>query len=270
VAALTVDTHVHVIAEDEARYPRDPSGVTAPWYREDPCSLERLLGLLDEADVGAAVLVQAISAYRYDNRYTVDAAALAPGRTTPVVCVDLAGDSPAATADGLLAAGARGLRWVAIHDGGIEEPAEVWAAAARHRVPVVVTLLAEHLPAFADALPRLPALPMALDHCGFADFRHGVPEDLAALLPFANVALKVSTIALDSAAAHGDVRELVLELVARFGARRLMWGSDYSQTHDRPYVELVESARHAAAKLGDEDRAWLLGRTARTYWPELS
>ena len=270
MTALMVDTHVHVIAEDEARYPLNPSGVTAPWYREDPCSVERLVGLLDEADVGAAVLVQAISAYRYDNRYTVDAAARVAGRTTPVVCVDLAGDAPAATADDLLAAGARGLRWVAIHDGGVEEPHDVWTTVARHGVPVVVTLLAQHLPAFADALRRLPAVPMALDHCGFADFAAGVPDDLAALAPFPHVALKVSTIALDGAAGHGDVRELVPELVARFGSRRLMWGSDYSQTHDRPYVELAEYARHAAAKLGDEDRAWFLGRTARTYWPELS
>jgi predicted TIM-barrel fold metal-dependent hydrolase len=270
MAAVIVDTHVHVVADDETRYPLDPSGVTGPWYRDDPCSVERLVGLLDGADVGAAVLVQAVSAYRYDNRYVVDAAAAVPGRTTAVVCVDLAGDASAATADELLTAGAGGLRWVAIHDGGVEEPREVWATAARHRVPVVVTLLAEHLPALAEALPRLPAVPMALDHCGFADFARGVPDDLAALIPFAHVALKVSTLALDGAAAHGDVRELVPELVARFGARRLMWGSDYSQTHDRAYAELAEYARHAASKLGDEDRAWFLGRTARAYWPELS
>ena len=270
MAALTVDTHVHVVAEDEARYPLNPSGMTPPWYREAPCPVERLVELLDEADIGAAVLVQAISAYRYDNRYTVDAAARVPGRTTPVVCVDLAGAAPAATADELLRAGARGLRWVAIHDGGVEEPRDVWATVARHGVPVVMTLLAEHLPTFADALPRLPAVPMALDHCGFADFARGVPGDLAALAPFAHVALKVTMIALDAAAAHGDVRELLPELVACFGARRLMWGSDYSQTHDRPYVELAGYARHAASKLGDDDRAWFLGRTARRYWPELS
>lgn len=270
MTALLVDTHVHVVADDEARYPLHPSGVTGPWYRDDPCSVERLVGLLDEADVGAAVLVQAISAYRFDNRYTLDAAARAPGRCTPVVCVDLAGADPAGAAERLLATGARGLRWVAIHDGGVAEPRAVWELAAAHRVPVVVTLLAEHLPALVDALPRLPALPLALDHCGFADFAHGLPEDLAALAAFPNVSLKVSTIALDAAAAHGDVRELFPELVARFGARRLMWGSDYSQTHDRPYAELAEYARHAASKLGDDDRAHVLGGTARTLWPELT
>jgi predicted TIM-barrel fold metal-dependent hydrolase len=264
-----IDTHVHVVAPDESRYPLNPSGVTAPWYRDDPCSVERLLGLLDDHDVAAAVLVQAISAYRFDNRYALDAAAAHPDRTTAVACVDLAGPDPVSQARRAVAAGAGGLRWVAIHDGGLLEPAGVWAAAEQMRLPVVVTILAEHLPALADALPRLPRVPLALDHCGFADFAHGVPDELAALAKAPNLALKVSTIALDHAAAHGDVRELLGDLVDRFGAGRLMWGSDYSQTHDRPYGDAVEYARHAASKLRDDERDSFLAGTARAYWPEL-
>jgi L-fuconolactonase len=97
-----------------------------------------------------------------------------------------------------------------------------------------------------------------------------VPDELTALAAAPNLALKVSTIALDEAAAHGDVRELLGDLVDCFGARRLMWGSDYSQTHDRPYGDAVEYARHAASKLRDEDREMFLAGTARTYWPELA
>ncbi|HEV2309121.1 MAG TPA: amidohydrolase family protein [Acidimicrobiia bacterium] len=265
-----IDTHVHVIAPDESRYPLDPSGATAPWYRDDPCSVERLLGLLDEHDVAAAVLVQAISAYRFDNRYALDAAAAHPGRTTPVACVDLAGPDPAAEAARLISVGSRGLRWVAIHDGGLVEPAGVWEVAERAGLPVVVTILATHLRALAAALPRLPKVPLALDHCGFADFARGVPDELAVLADTPNLALKVSTIALDHAAEHGDVRELLGDLVDRFGADRLMWGSDYSQTHDRPYGDVVEYARHAASKLRDDDRDAFLAGTARTYWPGLA
>lgn len=264
-----VDTHVHVVADDEARYPLNPSGVTAPWYREDPSSLERLLRLMDDAGVDAAVLVQAISAYRYDNRYTLDAARDAPRRCTPVVCADLAGTDPAAEARRLLAAGGRGFRWVAIHDGGVAEPRAVWDVVTAAAVPAVVTILAEHLPALAAALEHL-RLPIALDHCGFADLTQGVPPELGDLARFPNLHLKVSTIALDAAGAGGDVRDLLPELVDRFGADRLMWGSDYSQTHDRPYADLVEHARHAASKLGDADRGWFLGATARRLWPELA
>src|SRR5216684_1231063 len=212
--ARQVDTHVHVIAPDEERYPLNPSGVTGAWYREDPCSVERLVDLMGPAAVDAAVLVQGISAYRFDNRYTVDAAAQCPERCTSVVCVDLTGPDPAAAAETLLHQGARGLRWVALHDGGLEEPRAVWDVVAAHGVPVVVTLLAEHLPRFSDALPRLPTVPLALDHCGFSDFGRGVPDELTALAAFATVHLKVSTIALDQASVHGDVRDFVLELAA--------------------------------------------------------
>ncbi len=247
-----VDTHVHVVSDDEDRYPLAPSGATGPWYRDDPCSVERLLDLMDDAGVDAAVLVQAISAYGHDNRYTLDAAARHPGRTTPVACVDLTGPDPLAAARQVLEAGSRGLRWVALDGGGLLEPRPVWDLVGARRVPVVVTILAERLGALADALPTLPPVPIALDHCGFADFRDDVPPDLARLTEFPNVSLKVSSIALDLAAEHGDVRELLPLLADRFGAHRLLWGSDYSQTHDRPYAALVDYARHAASKLGDE------------------
>lgn len=267
--AFQVDTHVHVIADDQDRYPLNPSGVTGAWYREDPCSVERLVGLMEVAGVDAAVLVQGISAYRFDNRYTLDAAAQRPECCTSVVCVDLGGADPTSEVTALLDRGAGGLRWVALHDGGVEEPREVWDAVAVRRVPVVVTLLDRHLPGLVAALPRLPEVPLALDHCGFVDFSHGLPETLTALAVFPTVHLKVSTIALDAAGEHGDVREFLSDLTACFGATRLMWGSDYSQTHDRPYPALADYARYASSTLEDQDRAWFLGGTACTLWPQL-
>ncbi len=265
-----VDTHVHVIADDVDRYPLNPSGATAAWYREDPCSVGRLVALMDTAAVDAAVLVQAISAYRFDNRYTLDAAAARPDRTTSVVCADLGQPDPASAVAALIDRGARGLRWVALHDGGVLEPADVWTLVAARRIPVVVTLLAQHLPQLLDALPRLPPVPLALDHCGFADYAHGLPDALTALAAFPTVHLKVSTISLDSAGEHGDVRDFVADLRACFGAHRLMWGSDYSQTHDRPYPALADYARVASSKLSDDDRTAFLGGTAARLWPELA
>ena len=165
----------------------------------------------------------------------------------------------------------RGLRWVSLFDGQpLDEPAGVWETAVALGIPVVVTILADMLPTLAGALPRLPKIPLALDHCAFADFAKGVPDELSALAAFPNLHLKVSSNVLESAEPHGDVRDLVSELAARFGARRLMWGSDYSQTHDHPYPELVARQRHAASRLGDDDRDWYLGGTALTVWPELA
>jgi predicted TIM-barrel fold metal-dependent hydrolase len=269
---LVVDTHTHVVSDDEVVYPLHPSDLTAAWYRDDPCSVERLLGLMDDAGVDRVVLVQGMSAYGTDNRYTHDSARRYPGRCSSVAFVDLRGDDPGGELRRLVTAeGMHGLRWVSLFDGqSLEEPAPVWETVVELAIPVVVTILADALPTLAEALPRLPAVPMALDHCGFANFAAGVPDELLELAAFPHLHLKVSSNVLESAEPHGDVRDLVAELAGRFGAQRLMWGSDYSQTHDRPYPELVALHRHAASGLSDDDREWYLGGTALGVWPELA
>jgi L-fuconolactonase len=271
---MQVDTHVHVVSEDEAEYPLQAGTVagTGAWYREDPCSVERLIGLMDEGEVDAAVLVQAVSAYRYDNRYTAASAHRFPARCTSVACVDLVGGDPAGAARAVIEDDAmRGLRWFMVHEGTLAEPRAAWDVAGELGVPVVVTIRGEdRLVELAAAIPALPEIPLALDHCAFVEFSHGVPDALTALAPFPQLHLKVSTNTLDLMAAHGDPADAVAELAARFGAHRLMWGSDFSQTHDRSYPELAAFGRAAASKLGADDRWWFLGGTACAVWPELA
>jgi predicted TIM-barrel fold metal-dependent hydrolase len=266
-----IDSHVHVVSPDEDLYPLDPSDFTDAWYREDPCSVERLLELMDEARVDAAVLVQAVSAYRYDNRYCTDAARRFPARCTSVACVDVtAGDVIAVAQDVVEREHARGIRWFAIRDAGVREPRALWDAIAGLRVPVVVTILPDRLEELAATIPAIPTIPLALDHCGFVSFASGIPDALGDLAAFPNLHLKVSSNTLELMAEHGDPADGVAELAARFGVERLIWGSDYSQTHDRPYPALVESGRAAAAKLSVEQRDWFLGGTALKLWPELA
>jgi L-fuconolactonase len=265
-----VDTHVHVVSDDEVRYPLQPSDVTGPWYREHPCSIEALLEKMDDAEVDAALLVQAVSAYQFDNRYTLDSARRFPQRCSAVVCTDLSGEGPDANLRGDAADGARGVRWWGIGGAALGKPRSVWDAAAALGLPVVVTIMTDQLEELAATVPTLPSVPIALDHCGFVDWAGGVPPALSALKEYSNVHLKVSTIVLDQMAQHGDPRDGVAALADSFGASRLMWGSDYSQTHDRPYGELAEYARRAATKLGDDDRHALLAGTACRVWPELA
>ena len=107
-----------------------------------------------------------------------------------------------------------------------------------------------------------------VDHCAFADLSLGIPDALAALGEFSNVYLKVSTHALRSAAKGGDPADAVAELSSGFGGR-IMWGSDFSQTHDVPYLELAEEGRRAATKLDDDARDAYFAGSALTLWPEL-
>ena len=270
MAHLTVDTHVHVVSDDPARYPLRPSVATNTWYVDHPCSGPQLRTLMREAQVDRAVLVQGVGAYEYDNAYALDAAAAAPGVFTPVVCTDRTVADPVAEVHALLARGARGYRWFCVNDDPrVEEPRGLWDALAAAGVPVVPTFLPDGLEPFARIAAAYPGIPFAVDHVGFVDFGAGIPDALAELAVFPNVHLKVSTHALHTVAAHGDPADAVADLAARFPGR-LLWGSDWSQTHHAPYPDIVEEGRRAAAKLGDAERAAYLGGTALRLWPELA
>ena len=58
--------------------------------------------------------------------------------------------------------------------------------------------------------------------------------------------------------------------MARFGAERVMWGSDFSQTHDRSYPELVALARRAFGSLSEAEQHQCFVETPRSLWPSLA
>ncbi len=278
IAPFIVDSHVHVVSHDEAAYPLSPRPLSGEWYREAPASAEDLIELMDAAGVARAILVQPLGAYSYDNRYTADSAARHPGRFTSACCVDVDGEDPvAALGHWVCERGMRGVRLFALSTGEswLEDSRTfpLWERAAELDAHVIVTILAHQLPQLRSVLERFPEIRVSLDHCGFPDPAgmarpEGVP--LFALAEHSNLYLKVSTHVLDAAARAGVGGDFVAALVERFGARRLMWGSDFCQTHDRSYGQLVRLGRDAFSRLSDGDRDWCLGLTARSLWRDLS
>jgi predicted TIM-barrel fold metal-dependent hydrolase len=279
---VIVDTHTHVIARDEARYPLRPSGVGSEWFRDAPCTADELAALTADAGVDAAVLVQAFGAYSYDNGYVVDAADARPDRFVSIAIVDpLDGRSPALLRDLAQRPRFTGVRLFSI--GVLEQPQPtwlddpatfaVWEACAHLGLRVVVACLPEHLPRLSRTLERFPEQPVVLDHCGFVELDDGPPyakaDPLFRLTEHANLHCKVTSHVLEAAEQHGGAA-IVDRLVAEFGAARLVWGSDFPQTHDRPYADLVTLARDACANVPERDRDLVLGGTAVRLWPELS
>ena len=51
-----------------------------------------------------------------------------------------------------------------------------------------------------------------------------------------------------------------------FGPARLQWGSNWSQTHDRPYADLVAYAERAFSVIPEDARRWVEGDAARHFW----
>jgi predicted TIM-barrel fold metal-dependent hydrolase len=276
--AVIVDTHTHVIARDEARYPLQPSGVGSQWFRDAPCTAEQLAALGADAGVDAAVLVQAFGAYSYDNAYVVDSADVRPDRFVSIAIVDpLDPRSPALLRDLAQRPRFTGVRLFSI--GVLDQPQPtwlddpetfaVWEVCADLGLRVVVACLPEHLPRLSRVLDRFPEQPVVLDHCGFveaADF----DADLLPLSRHANLHCKATSHVLEAAEAQGSATVVVARLVAEFGAERIVWGSDFPQTHDRPYADLVALARRTCSDLSERDRDLVLGGTAARLWPELA
>ena len=253
---LVVDTHTHVISDDLERYPlqvADYPGVE--WVYEAPVTAEELLAEMAAAGVDRAVLVQALGGYGTDNSYVVDARAAYPDLFSAVAIVD-----DPAELDALAAAGVGGVRFYAIGGGGPLQDGATWETARRLGLRVSAATVPEYLPALGEAVAAHPDVVLALDHCGFA------PESIGHYAHLENLYLKVTPHVLDA----GDPAAMLERLAEQFGIDRLMWGSDYSQTHDRPYAELAEQARTACAAMSPSEQAQFLGGTALGLWPELA
>lgn len=248
---MLVDTHTHVVSDDYARYPLQPAALPGAWYRDAPVTVEQLLGLMDDAGVDRAVLVQPMSAYTYDNSYTADSAAAHPDRLTSVCIVDVDDDgAPDRLEYWVKERGMAGVRLFTLTDPvatwlGEPRAAAVIERAAHLDASVSVMCLADQLPRLRRTLEQFPDVPITLDHCAFD------PPAVMELADYRNLHLKVTTTMLDMTAERGDdPADLVVALVDRFGADRLTWGSDFSQTHDRPYRVLVDFARSVLAGTG--------------------
>jgi L-fuconolactonase len=268
---LIVDSHVHVIAPNAARYPLDPRPLSGQWYIDAPCSAERFLEEMDGAGVDRAVLVQAVGAYSFDNAYAADSAQVRPDRFVSAACIDPQGPDPRGELDRWL--GRRGMRGVRIFavsrtTSWLSDPETfpIWEHALALGAHLIVTIMGPHqLPELVRFLEAFRDVPVSLDHCGFPSASK--PESFFALARFAKLQLKVSTHVIDSGTEHdGEPQPFVARIAEVFGAERMMWGSDFSQTHDRSYAELAALGRRASEGLSERDRVAYLGGTAARLW----
>ena len=259
------------MAADQDAFPLSPAALAGNWYTESPCSAEDLLAEMDGAGVDRAVLVQPVGAYSFDNRYAVAGASAHPDRFTAACCIDPYGESPAGELRRWLDhAGVGGVRFFALSDRrswlGDPHTFGLWEQADASGAHVIVTIFESQLDELAGVLGRFAGVAVSLDHCGFCDVAQ--PEPLLALARFENLHLKVTTNVIDAAVAvAGTARPFVRRLTGAFGAERLMWGSDYSQTHDRSYGRLVRDGIEAFAGLGGAQQEACLGGTAARLWP---
>ena len=111
-----------------------------------------------------------------------------------------------------------------------------------------------------------------LDHAGNPPWEEGPPlYGLGPLLDLApyNLCLKVSTVNLHRlAAARVPAAPVIQQLVERFGAARLLWGSDLPHTPG-PLSVMVAAMRTAITALPADDQEQVLAGTALRLYPSL-
>src|SRR6202040_1987770 len=85
-----IDIHPHVVSTDTRRFPLAPiGGRQSDWSQERPVTYDAMIQAMDAAGVAKSAVVQASSAYAYDNSYVAAAVAAHPNRFTGVFSVDL-------------------------------------------------------------------------------------------------------------------------------------------------------------------------------------
>jgi predicted TIM-barrel fold metal-dependent hydrolase len=276
--ATIVESHCHLISPDQRKYPRDLGSNPAAWVRD--LSAEEFIALNDAAGVDRAILVQAFGAYRYDNGYVADAAALYPGRFAAVCIVDaLRPDAPQVLDYWVRKRGVQGMRIVTWTEPELmlDDPRldQLWHRASELRIPVCVLTNFHQVPRLGRLLERFSEIRVALDHLGLPRLDDGPrfsnEQAIFDLARFPNFHGKFSSWTIAAAARNGAqaCADFFRRLVDTFGAQRLMWGTNFPASNDRTYKGFVEYAQEQLSFLSLEERRWIFGESALSLWPML-
>jgi D-galactarolactone isomerase len=260
------DTHMHIY---NSAYPASSKA----WLFPPDFSVDDYRKVQVRLGLQRTIIVQPVT-YGFDNRCTLDSAALFGGNARAVVTV------PTVITDSeleqLWQRGARGLRYHQMR-GSVTEWADVPIMAERIRGTgwhLQIQFDGLEFPDHEDLIARLPCT-VVIDHMGrYArplPLEHPAVQSLLRVAARENVYVKLSGayhIAHGSGPDYKEVAPLARALVAQ-GTERLLWGSDWphptetaeTMTDDADLLDLLLAwAPDAAAR-----RAILSGNPARLY-----
>lgn len=301
---LLFDTHAHLIADDWETYP--PAALRAdlptPRRTDYTVTAEALIAMMEEQSVPTACVVQRGHLYGYDNRYIIDSARRYPDRLLPVVILDTQDPAtPAQFADMVKRDGVRGFRMANtrpehLDTAWMSSPAamQVWRTSADLQVPMTLIFfhnqLCYTLPLLHSIAKMFPDLPIIIDHLGTAygvtqvelgwaraagiaavalpsppDF--GIDATIGRFDDTPNVYFKLTEVNMENLHGSGiDPALLVRRLADRFGAQRLLWGSDVGQSLRWSFADKAAMGRAAGSLLATAERAQFLhDNAARLY-----
>lgn len=292
------DSHAHLVADDQVRYPRNPMqrpadapyrppGVIGrPGGHHGPAPINevpdtsRMLRWMRDENVDGAVAVQKRMIYRYDNGYILDSSDAHPDIFCAVVILDA--ENPA-TPDTVRAwtrrHGLAGLRLFGGRkpDGSmpwLNSPQALasWQAVNDAGLVMDLEVLAQggggpSIPAIIELSEHFPDVRIVLDHLLEPEMdegaHFGLDERYERLAGRAHVFFKFTSINLDICREAGIPADRVLRrAVDMFGADHVMWGSDIG-TSSGTYKDMVQRMVDASRLLTPEEQRAVWHDTGR-------
>ena len=130
------------------------------------------------------------------------------------------------------------------------------------------------IPKIRPALEKYPDVKVCFEHAW--GHKTGTPpypllDNLFALAGNPNVYIKTAINNIAAAREAGGTPEALYEkLVKTFGAKRMMWSSNYPAHPKFGGIKgRLEESQKAMAFLSEEDRRWIFGETALSLFPGL-
>ena len=286
---MIVDTHVHIFTDDRKKYPqiRDtPRAGSIPTITEigqtqwPLTTVENLIAQMDEAGIDKATLVQAYFVYEYDNRYTIDSALAHPDRFTSVVVLDpMDKSSPDELSRMVEEQGVTGIRFMRgrLPESSLGKPETfpLWERMQSLKIPLAVGDRIGDISKVKRAMERYSDVKVSFEHAWGhkvgAPPSYDVLEPLFALAGNPNIYIKTAINNIAAAREGGGTpQQLYTKLVEVFGAKRIMWSSNYPAHPKFGSVKArLDEAKKELAFLSEEDRAWIFGKTALSSYPAL-
>jgi L-fuconolactonase len=269
------DSHAHLVADDQTRYPRRPMqrAADAPYrapgvigrpgghHGPNPINevpdVSRMLRWMAEENVDGAVAVQKRMVYRYDNSYILDASDAHPETFLSVVILDA--EDPA-TPDTV-------RRWVGEHglcglrlfggrtaDGSmpwLDSPAALrsWQVIDEAGIVMELEVLAQggggpSIPAILALAQRFKNTRIVLDHLLEPEMdegaHFGLDERYEQMAGHERIFFKFTSINLDTCREMNiPANQLLRRAVDLYGADHVMWGSDIG-TSSGTYKDMVQ------------------------------
>ncbi len=280
---MLIDSHCHVIATDTRRYPLKPLfGKQSDWSAEHPLDYPDMVKAANEAGIDKSILVQASSAYGFDNSYVADSVAAHPERFVGVFSIDVNAPDAVQKMQELLRKGFVGLRIFTSGSTHAEQETffaeestfPVWRYADASGIPVCMQMRMPGIPHLETVLRRFSQVPVIIDHFARAEASDGPPyakaAPLFALAKYPNVYLKITHRPIEQSMLGKSTPEAFFgHAVREFGASRLLWGSNFPAAKP-PLPELIAMARKALAFLPKADQDWIFFKTAQKLYPALN